>query len=143
IPQELQLLVVADLIFALARLLRFLLPGLRAVRHGLLNDRSSPEVISQPQLKRRDFPFFHLWRGPVESIPSRISTLGQAAALYTIGDSAAAVFLSVLLRSGRSGSRPAAQFCQPVLLGPRSLARRRIRMLLRQVHGLVRIFQGI
>ena len=59
ISQKLQLLVVADRVLALARLLRFLLSRLRAVRDRLLNHRPPPEVIAQSFFERRDFPFLH------------------------------------------------------------------------------------
>src|SRR5450432_579913 len=59
VAQEFELLVVADSIFALARLLRLLLPRLRAVRDRLLNHRPPPEVITQCFFERRDFPFLH------------------------------------------------------------------------------------
>src|SRR6266568_3069495 len=61
ISQEFQLLVVADLVLALARLLRFLLPRLRTVRDRLFNDGSPAEMVAQPFFQRRDFPFFHMW----------------------------------------------------------------------------------
>src|SRR5207302_3529533 len=61
IPQKLQLLVVADLVLALARLLRFLLPRLRTVRDRLFNDGSPAEMVAQPFFQRRDFTFFHMW----------------------------------------------------------------------------------
>src|ERR1700686_2375181 len=59
IAQEFQLLVVADGIFAVAGLLRFLFPRLRAVRHRLLNNGAPPEMVAQSFLQRRDFPFLH------------------------------------------------------------------------------------
>ena len=59
ISQKLELLVVADLVLALARLLRFHLARLRAVGHGLLNHGTPPEVIAQALFQRRDFPFLH------------------------------------------------------------------------------------
>src|SRR5579859_11984 len=61
IAQKLQLLVIADPVFAVARLLRFLLACLRTMRHRLLDDRAPPEMIAQPLFQRRDFPFFHTW----------------------------------------------------------------------------------
>ena len=59
IAQEFKLLVVTDPVFALPRLLRFLLPRLRAVRDRLLNHCPPPEVIPQCLFERRDFPFLH------------------------------------------------------------------------------------
>src|SRR5580698_2848878 len=59
VPQELQLLVVADLVLAVAGLLRFLFSCLRAVSDRLLNYRPPPEVITQPLFQRRDFAFLH------------------------------------------------------------------------------------
>ena len=59
IAQELELLVVTDFVLALSRLLRFLFPGLGAVRDRLLDDRAPPEMVAQPLFQRRDFPFLH------------------------------------------------------------------------------------
>src|ERR1700730_8174887 len=59
ISQEFQLLVVADGILAVAGLLRFLFPRLRAVRHRLLNNGPPPEMVAQSFFQRRDFPFLH------------------------------------------------------------------------------------
>ncbi len=64
ISQEFQLLVVADLVLALACLLRFLFPRLRAVRDRLFNDGPPPEMVAQPLFQRCDFPFFHMWGQP-------------------------------------------------------------------------------
>ena len=63
VSQKLKLLVVADFVLALARLLRFLFPRLRAVRDRLLNHRPPPEVIAQALFQRRDFAFLHRWVG--------------------------------------------------------------------------------
>src|SRR5579862_2505314 len=59
ISEKFQLLVVADLVLALARLLRFLLPRLRTMRDRLFKDGPPPEMVAQPLFQRRDFPFLH------------------------------------------------------------------------------------
>src|SRR5215472_5561071 len=59
IAQELELLVVGDRILAVARMLRFQLPRLRAVRDRLFNHRAPPEMVPEPFLQRRYFPFLH------------------------------------------------------------------------------------
>src|ERR1700676_1606962 len=59
ITQKFQLLVVTDLVLALARLLRFLFPGLRAMRDRLLNDGPPPETVAQSLFPPRNFPFLH------------------------------------------------------------------------------------
>ena len=58
IAKKLELLVVADP-YLLLSLLRFLLTGLRTVGDCLFNDRTVPEVVTQPRFERRDFPFLH------------------------------------------------------------------------------------
>src|ERR1700686_361331 len=60
VSQKFQLLVVADFIFALAGLLRFLLARLRAVRDRLLNHGPPPKMVAEPLFQRRDFPFLHI-----------------------------------------------------------------------------------
>src|SRR5579863_4966458 len=74
IAQELQLFVVADLVFALARLLRFLFAGLRTMGDRLLHHRAPAEMVVQGRFQRGDFPFFHAESNPGRALKSTSSS---------------------------------------------------------------------
>src|SRR5215470_3373368 len=59
VPQKLQLLVVADSIFAVTGLLRLHFARLRTVGDCLLDHCPPPKMVAESFLERRDFPFLH------------------------------------------------------------------------------------
>ncbi len=77
IAQKLELLVVADGVLAVARLLRFLFSRLRTVGDRLLNYRPTPEMVPEPFFQRRNFPFLHAEAWP-NFRPFRIYFLGES-----------------------------------------------------------------
>src|SRR5215467_3253147 len=59
VSKKLQLLVVADSILAVTRLLRLHFARLRTVGDCLLDHRPPPKMVAESFLERRDFPFLH------------------------------------------------------------------------------------
>lgn len=84
VAQKLQLFVIADLVFALTGLLRFLLARLRTVGESLLHHRPAVKVVVQSRFQRGDLPFFHV--GPMQE-PRSANNHGRAGNPISAPDS--------------------------------------------------------